>query len=76
MNAAATRIESTPKPSSSPVAHPAPPLDASTSGTYRRMQYKAVLSRKPENTAETGAGAWLWASGNQLCIGARPALVP
>ena len=26
--------------------------------------------------AETGAGAWLWASGSQLCMGTRPTLVP
>ena len=31
---------------------------------------------KPEKRAETGAGAWLCASGSQLCIGARPAFVP
>ncbi len=36
----------------------------------------ALLSMKPEKIAETGAGAWLWASGSQVCIGARPALVP
>ena len=27
-------------------------------------------------SAETGAGAWLCASGSQLCMGASPALVP
>ena len=27
-------------------------------------------------SAETGAGAWLWASGSQLCIGASPTFVP
>ncbi|SRR5258706_7261549 len=30
----------------------------------------------PENIAETGAGAWLWASGSHVCMGASPALVP
>ena len=27
-------------------------------------------------SAETGAGAWLWASGSQACNGASPTLVP
>ena len=40
------------------------------------MQKRAALSMKPENIADTGPGAWLWASGSQLCIGASPALVP
>ena len=40
------------------------------------MQYSAVLSRNPENIADTGAGAWLCASGSQEWIGASPALVP
>ena len=30
----------------------------------------------PDSTAQTGVGAWLWASGSQVCIGARPALAP
>ena len=32
--------------------------------------------RFPDSSAETGVGAWLWASGSQRCMGARPALVP
>ena len=36
----------------------------------------AVLSSAPDNMAETGAGPSLWASGSQVCIGARPTLVP
>ena len=35
-----------------------------------------MLRRNPENIAETGAGAWLCASGSQEWIGASPALVP
>ena len=46
--------------------HPALPVAASTMGRQRRMQYKAVFKRNPENMADTGAGAWLWASGSQL----------
>ena len=34
------------------------------------------MSSTPDMSAETGAGAWLWASGSQLCIGASPAFVP
>ena len=30
----------------------------------------------PESSALMGLGAWLCASGSQLCTGARPALVP
>ena len=40
------------------------------------MPIIAVLSRAPDSMAETGAGASLWASGSQVCIGARPTLVP
>ena len=34
------------------------------------------MSSTPDMSAETGAGAWLWASGSQLCIGASPTFVP
>jgi hypothetical protein len=37
--------------------------------------YRATDSSTPDMSPETGAGAWLCASGSQLCIGARPALV-
>ena len=34
------------------------------------------FSRVPESRAETAAGASEWASGSQVCMGAKPALVP
>ena len=36
----------------------------------------AHLSRTPESRADTGLGASEWASGSQVCMGNRPALVP
>ena len=36
----------------------------------------AHLSSTPESSAETGLGAWECASGSQVCMGNRPALVP
>ena len=42
----------------------------------RRMPNRAQLSSAPESRADTRDGAWLWASGSQLCRGARPILVP
>ena len=30
----------------------------------------------PESIAETGVGAWLWASGSHMWTGAMPAFVP
>jgi len=38
--------------------------------------YMAQLSRTAERRALMGVGDWLWASGSQVCIGARPAFVP
>src|SRR5574337_585442 len=38
----------------------------------RTTAYIATLSSNPDNTAETGVGPSAWASGNQLCNGARP----
>ena len=40
------------------------------------MPIIAVFSSAPDSIADTGAGLSLWASGSQLCIGARPTLVP
>ena len=40
------------------------------------MPIIAVLSSAPDSMAETGAGLSLCASGSQVCIGARPTLVP
>ena len=45
-------------------------------GRYRMMQKRAQLSMTPEKTADTGVGAWLWASGSQVCMGESPAFVP
>ena len=42
----------------------------------RSMPSMAQLSSAPESRAETSDGAWLWASGSQLCRGARPILAP
>ena len=36
----------------------------------------AVFSSAPDSMAETGAGLSLCASGSQVCIGAKPTLVP
>ncbi|EKD69484.1 MAG: hypothetical protein ACD_47C00103G0001 [uncultured bacterium] len=38
--------------------------------------YVEQASSTPESIAETGAGDCEWASGSQVCMGARPALVP
>ena len=40
------------------------------------MPIIAVFSSAPDSMAETGAGPSLWASGSQVCIGARPTFVP
>ena len=40
------------------------------------MTYRMVVVSMPESSAHTGDGAWLWASGSQVCIGTRPTLVP
>ena len=42
----------------------------------RMITSMAHLSSTPESRAETGLGAWEWASGSQVCMGNRPALVP
>ena len=52
------------------------PAAASTIGLNRKMAYAPTLSSTPDISALTGAGASLWASGSQVCIGARPAFVP
>ena len=40
------------------------------------MPKSAHLMSAPESSAETGVGAWLWASGSHMWTGARPAFVP
>ncbi len=40
------------------------------------MAYSATASSTPDIVADSDAGASEWASGSQVCMGARPALVP
>ena len=40
------------------------------------MPSMATFNNAPDNIADTGAGPSLWASGNQVCIGANPTFVP
>ena len=42
----------------------------------RMIAYIPVLSRAADSMALAGLGASAWASGSQVCIGARPTLVP
>ena len=51
------------------------PRAASLIALTRRIPAKATDSSTPDISPETWAGAWLCASGSQLCIGASPALV-
>ena len=53
-----------------------PELGRPGDGRKRAMPSIAVLSSAPDSMAETGAGPSLCASGSQVCIGARPTLVP
>ena len=41
-----------------------------------RITAKATGNKAPEKSAPIGAGALLYASGFQVCIGAKPTLVP
>ena len=75
MKMAATNMETRPKKTSSVPLNPPRPAP-SMIWCPRRMPRKAQLSRAPDSRAETSEGAWLWASGSQLCRGARPILVP
>ena len=75
MNAAATNIETRPKPASRlPLKAPSPA--AAQIAWARRMPRNAQLSSAPDSSAETGDGASLWASGNHVCMGAKPIFVP
>ena len=68
-------IESRPKNTSrSPLKCPSPA--AARTLCPRRMPRNAQLSSAPDSRAETMDGASLWASGSQVCMGARPILVP
>ena len=49
---------------------------AARSACTRRMARNAQFSSAPDSRAETTEGASLWASGSQVCSGARPILVP
>ena len=51
------------------------PITGSAMAWIRRIAYRATESSTPDMRPDTGAGAWLCASGSQLCIGAKPALV-
>ena len=46
---------------------------AQTASTHT---WRYIRVGAPDNIADTGAGLSLWASGSQLCIGAKPTLVP
>ncbi len=52
------------------------PTAASVTALNRISAYNPTLSKTPDMSALIGAGASLCASGNQVCIGARPAFVP
>ena len=52
------------------------PKEPSTNTLLRITAHNATFSSRPESTAETGVGPSAWASGNQLCSGTRPILVP
>jgi len=54
----------------------AAPAEGAVRLKTRKMASIAQLSSTPESRAQIGEGAWLWASGSQVCIGASPALVP
>ena len=75
MNGVATTTEMRPKTSSTSAGNAGP--HAAAAIVWKRMiASSAHLMRTPESSAETGVGAWLWASGSHRCMGARPALVP
>ena len=48
----------------------------STIALTRSSAANATASRTPLISADTGAGAWLWASASQVWNGTRPALAP
>src|SRR3984893_334267 len=50
--------------------------EPSTSTLQRTTAYMATLTSSPDKPAEIGVGPSACASGNQLCSGARPTLVP
>ncbi len=76
MNAAAVPREIMPNRSSRPPEKPGPREEPDTIIWNRRMPYMAQFNNTPDRRADTGVGAWEWASGSQVCMGARPTLVP
>jgi len=75
MNGVATTIETRPNTSRRPWLNSGP--QASRAMLWNRMMPKSAhLMSAPESSAETGVGAWLWASGSHMWTGARPAFVP
>ena len=75
MNGVATTTDTSPKVSSNPWLNCGP--QAARAMVWKRMiPNSAHLMRAPDSRADTGVGAWLCASGNHMCTGARPALVP
>ncbi|CNH41726.1 Uncharacterised protein [Mycobacterium tuberculosis] len=74
IRAAMTRVAS--PITSSPDRMKVGPVAVSTTGLMRITVEKATASRTPLISAETGAGAWPWASANQVWNGNRPALAP
>ena len=75
MNGVATTTDVRPKTIST-IDVNAGPHAAAAIVWNRMIPRSAHLMRTPESNADTGVGAWLWASGSQRCIGARPAFVP
>ena len=61
---------------SSPVRRNPVPSVRSTTDLTRSRHANATESSTPLINAETGAGAWLWASASQVWNGTSPALAP
>ena len=75
MKTAATAIEKRPSPITIGAVKAAPAA-WSTMFFSRSTAYRAMFSMRPESIALMGVGASACASGNQVCMGATPALVP
>ena len=75
MNTAATAIEISPKPTSSSRLKSPRPAAAQTC-CVRRIPRNAQFSSAPDSSAEMTDGDSLCASGNHVCSGASPILVP
>jgi hypothetical protein len=49
---------------------------AETNFVNNLLPRKAQFKSAPDSMADTRDGDWLWASGSQLCMGARPIFEP